>query len=59
MNTLKKPTNITQKVVSRMDYVDMKKQRDAWRDDFHDLFAIVMSMSLWQRIKFVFTKGVK
>jgi hypothetical protein len=56
MSTLKKQTN---EMVSRGEYVEMKKQRDMWKEDFKDLFEIICNMSLWQRIKYVFTKGVK
>lgn len=56
MTTSKKPTKET---VAYREYSDMKKQRDMWREDFNSLFDIVINMSLWQRIKYLFTKGVK
>jgi len=59
MTTSKKQTKVSSEVVSRREYTEMKKQRDMWREDFNSLFDIVVNMSLWQRIKYVFTKGVK
>jgi cytidylate kinase len=59
MTTSKKQIKVSSEVVSRREYTEMKKQRDMWREDFNSLFDIVVNMSLWQRIKYVFTKGVK
>jgi len=59
MTTSKKQTKVSSEVVSRREYTEMKKQRDMWREDFNSLFDTVVNMSLWQRIKYVFTKGVK
>lgn len=48
MSISKKPT-----------YQQLEKERDMWEEDFKDLWFIVNNMSLWQRIKFLITKGVR
>jgi len=52
MSTSKKPSN-----VDYTKYSDMKKQRDMWREDFNGLYSTIMSLSFWQRLKFLFKRG--
>ena len=39
-------------------YLDMVKQRDMWRDDFCYLQESIQSLSLWKRVRFLFTKEI-